>query len=117
MTRLIMALVIGAVVLSAPAAAQDKDKPAKKDDTYVKIEAKGKLETGVMAIGGETTGVVIRTSAGSFELDLDKKQREQGDKLNGKVVVITGTLYTKKGVTRGVRTIVKVETLKEAKKD
>src|SRR5688572_13640749 len=105
MTRSLMALILGAAVLSAPAAAQDKekDKPAKKDGSYVKVEAKGKLETGVMAIGGETTGVVIRTTAGSFELDLDKKQREQGDKLNGKVVVVTGTLYTKKGVTRGMQ--------------
>jgi hypothetical protein len=94
----------------------DEPKKEKEPESYIKVEAKGKLETGVVAFGGETTGVLIKTSAGNYELDLDKKQREKADKLNGKTVVVTGTLYVKKGVERGSRTIVKVMSLKESKK-
>jgi hypothetical protein len=115
MIRWVLTVMIALAVLAAPAGAQDKDKPARKDDSYIKVEAKGKLMTGIMAIGGETTGVEIKTSAGNFELELDKKQMAQADKLNEKTVIVTGTLYVKKGVTRGQRTIVKVQTLKEAK--
>jgi hypothetical protein len=102
------------LALATAAAAQDAE-PKKVADSYVKIEAKGKLATGIMAIGGETTGVQLRTDAGTFELDIDKKVAESPDKWDGKTVIVTGTLYVKKGVTRGQRTIVKVATLKEAK--
>jgi hypothetical protein len=116
MTRRLLAVFLAVAVLTAGAHAADKDaEPKKKEDSYVKVEAKGKLQTGIMAIGGETTGIVLRTSAGSFELDLDARLRKQADKLNNKTVVVTGTLYTKPGVTRGPRTIVKVATLKETK--
>src|SRR5262245_59347270 len=106
MVRIAMALLLAAAVaLTGRADAQ----PAKKgDDSYVKLEAKGKLQTGIMAIGGETTGTTITTSAGTFELELDKKLAAQAEKLNRKAVVVTGTLYLKKRLTgTGSRTIIK----------
>jgi hypothetical protein len=116
MTRFVMAVTLALVVL-LPAAAQDKEKDkAKKDDTYIKVEVKGTLKTGIVAIGGETTGNAISAGGGSFEVELDKKQSEQAEKLSGKTVIVTGTIYFKKGVTvRGMRTIIKADSLKEAK--
>jgi hypothetical protein len=113
MKRIVLALLLGAAA-AASAGADDTD-PKKDADAYVKVEAKGKLATGIVAIGGETTGVVINAGKLSLELDLDKKLQPEAEKLNGKVVIVTGTLYVKPGVTRGPRTIIKVATLKEAK--
>jgi hypothetical protein len=114
MKCIVLAVALVAAVAGAGARADDTD-PKKAAEVYVKVEAKGKLATGIMAIGGETTGVQLRAGAVTLELDLDKKLRGDADKLNGKVVIVTGTLYVKPGVTRGARTIIKVATLKEAK--
>lgn len=118
MTRLLALLVsiamFTSLAIAADDPAKDKDKP-KEPDTYVKVEAKGKLVTGIMAIGGETTGVQIRTAAASFELEFTEKDRAAAEKLKDKTLIITGTLYIKPGVTRGPRTIIKVTSFKEAK--
>jgi len=119
MIRMLVIFVLGAA-FSAQAADTDvkkKDPPVKKekDDSYIKLEAKGTLVTGIRAIGGETTGVMIRTSVGSFELELDKEQKKLSDKLSDRMVIVTGVLFLKPGVTRGPRTIIRVTTLKEAK--
>lgn len=118
MIRSVMALLLAAGVgVSAGAAYQGE--PAKKAQpkgNYVKVEAKGKLATGIMAIGGETTGTTLTTDAGTFELELDKKLSGQAEKLSRKTVVVTGALYLKKRVTgAGARSIIKVATLKEAR--
>jgi hypothetical protein len=87
----------------------------KGDDTYIKVEVKGRLKTGIMAIGGETTGTIIATAAGALELDFGKSKelREQAEKLNGKVAIARGTLSIRKGVTvRRERMIVTVTSLK-----
>ena len=78
------------LALAAPAA----DKAPRK----VKLE--GVLRTGVVAIGGETTGTVLKTKKGDFELDLgkDKNLRAKAERLNGKKVVVAGTLRVRKGV-------------------
>jgi hypothetical protein len=82
-----------------------------------KVEMKGTLRTGIVAIGGETTGTIIETKEGRFELDLgkDKELRQKAEKLNGKMVVATGTLVIKKGVEIKERRIVTVASLEEAK--
>ena len=88
---------------------------AKADGTYIKVEVKGQLKTGIMAIGGETTGIIISTANGTLELDVSKSKdlREQAEKLNGKVAVAQGTLTIRQGVTRrGPRLIVNVTSLK-----
>lgn len=88
----------------------------KKDDSYVKVEARGKLQTGIMAPGGETTGTILRTDTVTLELDLgkDKDLAAQVDKLKNQTVLVTGTLQVRKGVAVKTRWIVQVATLKAA---
>ncbi|HZT81893.1 MAG TPA: hypothetical protein VFA26_16830, partial [Gemmataceae bacterium] len=70
------------LLLAAPAAADDKKEPAKGGGT-IELEVKGTLMTGIVAIGGETTGVVVRTKDG-FNCEVAGVKDE---KLNGKTVV------------------------------
>jgi hypothetical protein len=83
---------------------------------YVKVEIRGTLKTGMMAIGGETTGTVIRMNNLTWELDFgkDKELQELSNKLNNKTVLVTGTYEKRKGVEVRERHIVKVSTLKPA---
>lgn len=109
-----MKRVLLALALFAGVAAAAEPEPKKEPAEYVKVEAKGKLRTGIMAIGGETTGVVL--SAGGVSLEVELPPKTAAEKLNGKVVIVTGTLYTKRGVTRpGVRTILKATKVAEVK--
>ena len=115
-----LALCVAVVVLAGLAWAGDQPKgkaeaKKEKDDSYIKVEAKGKLLTGITAVGGETTGVMIQTGVGSFELELDKKQEAEAKKLDGKAVIVTGSIVIKPGVTRGPRTLIQVASLREAK--
>ena len=93
--------------------------PRKKPDEYVKVEFKGKLNSGVVAIGGETTGVVITARGITWELDFgrDAEIRKQADALNGKTVIVTGQLSVKRGVEIPRRWIVAVDSLKNADKN
>lgn len=80
-----------------------------------KVELKGKLRTGIVALGGETTGTIIETRDGTFELDFgkDKDLRQQADKLDGKTVQVEGSLTVRKGVDVKERKIVAVRKLEE----
>ncbi len=112
--RTVLALLV-AVTAFADAAAQKRDD--RDADSYVKVEIKGKLQTGIAAAGGETTGVQVVTRDATLELDLgkDKDLREQAEKLNGKTVLVTGKLAFREGVTlRRQRVLVTVATLKAA---
>jgi hypothetical protein len=101
-------LALGVVLLLGVAEAADKD-----EESYVKVEIKGTLQTGVFAIGGETTGTLIKTKDGTFELDLGKNKelRTLAEKLNGKPALVTGRLTVRAGVEVRQRLIVTVETL------
>jgi hypothetical protein len=81
-----------------------------------KVEYKGTLHTGIVAIGGETTGINIDTKDGTFELDLgtDRKLLKKAEELNGKKVVVKGTLEVRKGVEIAERKIITVTSLKAA---
>jgi len=121
MIRMLVVFVLGAVFVfgqTAETAAKQKDpsekKETEKDDSYIKLEAKGKLVTGIRAPGGDTTGVMIRTAVGSFELELDKEQKKLSDKLSDKTVIVTGMLLLKAGLKGGPRTLIRVSSLKEA---
>ena len=60
-----MRLALAAVaILPVVLAAAWPSPPAPSGD-YIKVEMRGRLRTGIMAIGGETTGVVI-TSRGEL---------------------------------------------------
>ena len=77
----------------------------------------GTLKTGIMAIGGETTGVVLKTETGAqYELDFGKNDELAGlaNKLNGKTVVVTGQNTVRAGVEVKERHIIQVATLEEA---
>ena len=102
-----------AVFMLTPAAA-DEGKDTKKEPKA--SEWTGKLQTGVFAIGGETTGVVLTTKNGAFELELGKNKelRDKAERLSGKQVVITGTLNVRKGVEVKERRIITVTGLKAA---
>ncbi|MFO0670296.1 MAG: hypothetical protein U0235_11820 [Polyangiaceae bacterium] len=61
----------------------------------------------VMAIGGETTGKVIQTANGRFELDF--ASADSSAFVNGQQARVVGTPYDKQGVEIPMRHLVKVE--------
>jgi hypothetical protein len=91
--------------------AADKEKP--KADSFIKLTAKGKVETGIVAVGGEATGIILTTKDGTVELDIkDKELLKKAESLNGKNAIVTGTFAIKPGVEVKVRYIVTVDSIK-----
>lgn len=88
----------------------------KADASYMKIEAKGKLKAGIVAIGSETTGFELETKTGTVELNFGRNRDMQAkaSNLDGKTVAVTGTLVVRKGVEVKLRVIVNVTSVKEA---
>ncbi len=86
--------------------------PAMAADEGIQLEIKGTVKTGIAAIGGETTGVVISTKGG-FGCELDGANDE---KYNGQVCLVTGTYAVKAGVEVRQRGILKVASIKVAEK-
>ncbi len=75
----------------------------------------GAVEKSKVAIGGETTGVVLTTGEGDrYELGLGKK-RDSTDKYKGKTVTVQGTVEVHPGVEVAERRIILVKSIKEAK--
>jgi len=84
-----------------------------KDHTVMCV-CRGKLNTGILALGGETTGFTIDiTDDGttSWELDLDSRDRDRADSLSDQLVIVSGKLFVRKGVAVSDRWIVQVRTL------
>jgi hypothetical protein len=77
------------------------------------IEAKGKLSTDIMAIGGETTGTILTTKKGTWELDFggNEKLCKLADKLDGQVVVVRGVPERREGVEIKERRVIQVQSL------
>ena len=86
------------------------------DDRYIKVEIRGTLESGIVAIGGETTGVMISVRNVAWELDLgdDETLHDAARRLNGKTVLVTGAYHRIAGVEIPHRDIVTVTTLEAA---
>jgi hypothetical protein len=84
-----------------------------------KVEMTGTLKTGIVAIGGETTGTIIETKKGTYELDFgdNKELRKKAASLNGKKVSIEGTLTVRPGVEIKERRIIKVTVLIATEKE
>ncbi len=104
--------VLTALVLAAlPAVADDKPKDDKTPpaEGVVQLEIKGKVTTGIVAIGGETTGVAIATSPLGFGCELEGITDA---KLNQKTAIVMGSLTIKPGVEVRSRTILKVDAVK-----
>jgi hypothetical protein len=88
----------------APAAAE-KSVPA---PTAARLWT-GTLRTGIVAVGGETTGIVLETPEGRVELQSATDAiRAQLQGLNGKSVTVRGTLTVRAGVEVRERRIVLV---------
>ena len=102
--------------LLASVTAHGQKKPDGEKSIAVKVV--GKLRTGVVGIGGETTGITITANRVTWELDLGKNAdlRTAAEKLDGKMVIVEGTLERRAAVERKERWIVTVRTLKEAGK-
>jgi hypothetical protein len=100
-------------LVAVPAVAADKDA-----EPSIKVEIRGTLATGIVAIGGETTGTTITVKNVTWELDLggDKDLIAMADKLNKKMALVTGTYEKKKGLEVPERHIVKVTSIKAAEK-
>ena len=77
----------------------------------------GTLRTGIVAIGGETTGTTLTTKDGTRELEFgnNQKLRSLAGKLNGKQVLVSGLHQSRKGVEIKRREIITVKTLVPAK--
>src|SRR5262245_7883141 len=70
----------------------------------------GIVRTGMMAIGGETTGTILETKDGNIELEFGKDVDPATiSALAGKNVTVQGTLTTKHGVERSDRKVLHVE--------
>jgi len=82
-----------------------------KDSVTVKVV--GKLRTGLMAIGAETTGTTITANGITWELELGKQTtfRKEAQQLDGKQVIVHGRLERKQGVEIQERWIVTVTSL------
>lgn len=68
----------------------------------------GRVLTGIVAIGGETTGVVLEVGQDRLELQCDAAQRATIESLKGQQVTIRGRLETRAGVEIPTRRIITV---------
>jgi hypothetical protein len=80
----------------------------------ISVTVVGTLRSGIVAIGGETTGTTITSKGIKWELDLGQNAelRTVAEKLSGKQVTVTGTLERRAGVEIKERWIVTVTGLK-----
>lgn len=114
--RLLLAIGLSVFMVFTISQAGDGPKNAKNKGAK-QVELTGQLRTGIFAIGGETTGTIIQTNQGTFELEFGKQKqlRQRAEKFNGKTVIVTGILEIRKGVEVKERRIVTVTSLEEAK--
>ncbi|MCH7988047.1 MAG: hypothetical protein IID46_02730 [Planctomycetes bacterium] len=92
----------------AVVAAEKAKKPNVEESITVTIL--GTLRTGIIAIGGETTGTTITAKGITWELDLGKSaaMRKAAQKFNGKKVIVQGSLERRRGVEIKERWIVTI---------
>src|SRR5262245_3766508 len=86
---------------------------AQSTSESIAVVVVGTIRTGVVAIGGETTGVTITAKGITWELDLGKNPEfvETAKKLNGKQASVTGSLERKTGIEVPFRLIVNVKSI------
>ncbi len=81
-------------------------------DAAQKIMVQGTVSTGIMAIGGESTGTVIKTSEGlSYELILKSTDQQKVSQSGTKWCKIEGELITMEGVEINDRKIIIADTV------
>ena len=113
LTALVLVLA-GAVMPTTRAA--DREPPRRDADAggRIDVDMVGVVRTGVMAIGGESTGTTVSALGFTWELDLGGNEAfaDLARKANGKELNVKGTLTVKQGVERGRRVIVVVKELR-----
>ena len=89
---------------------------AQPPEESITVTVAGTLRTGIVAIGGETTGTTITAKGIKWELDFGKNAelRTTAEKLDGKRVTVIGTLERHAGVEVKERWIIIVTSLKGA---
>lgn len=107
---------LAAVMSSLLAAPQDdaaiKDQESSKESSeYILVTVRGVLNTGIVAIGGETTGTTITANGVTFELDLGGKQEwsKRAEQQNGQTTEVKGFLHRRPGVEIKERWIIEVK--------
>lgn len=110
-------LCLGALLLWANISSSVEGQQPDIEDS-INVTIVGTLRTGLVAIGGETTGTTITANGVTWELDdgINIALRTVANVLNGKKVAVRGTLERKKGVEVKERWIVKVADLQAADK-
>lgn len=102
------------LIMTDEGAAAERDAGEATTADGVTVRAVGTVRTGLVAIGGETTGTTI--AAGDLELELDLGGRPElaavAERLDGRRGIATGRLHRVRGVERGDRWIVKVRELR-----
>jgi len=85
-------------------------------DEAIEVVVRGTVRTGIMAIGGETTGVTVAARGATWELDLSKDPalRAKAEALSGGKAVVRGSLEVRPGVERRQRWIVTVTSIEPA---
>src|SRR5436305_11717214 len=76
-----------------------------------KVQMTGTLHFNVLSIGGETTGATLKNKEGLFELKLSDEQKRTAGQLDGKRVVVAGTLVIRPGIEVKERKIITVDSL------
>jgi hypothetical protein len=89
------------------------DPPVNPDDDAITIQVVGTLHTGLVVIGGETTGTEVRSKGRTWELEFPQntKLKQSADTLNGKRVSVEGSLEYREGVELKGRWIITVTRL------
>jgi hypothetical protein len=84
-----------------------------------RVDVTGVLRTGIMAIGGETTGYLLTTADGrQYDLELRRWDfRRAAERLDGQQVRVQGTLRFRPGVTRGPYWVIDTTRLAAARVD
>ena len=103
-----------ALLMMATLGASPAPPPAGGD--YIKVEIRGTLRTGMMAIGGETTGTVVTARGATWDLDLARlpEGRQRAESLHGRPGLVKGPLEIRPGVEKRERAIVTVTSLEAA---
>jgi len=86
---------------------------AQSTSESIAVVVVGTIRTGIVAIGGETTGTTITAKGITWELDLGNNPAlaETAKQLNGKQAAVTGSLERKTGVEIPVRFVVTVKSI------
>jgi hypothetical protein len=98
-------------------AAPDEPPQPARDQTPAALKTfEGTLKTGMRAIGGETTGIILTTPAeGVYELALKSPElKAVAEKLNGQKVLVEGIYKPRPGVEVKERRIIDVKSLTAA---